>query len=554
MKRILLLFCFCLSSLFLLAKSYHVELFQANYELNPQNQIIIDEHLLFNFQKGHFTWADRELSSKHIDRLKIISATIDNQPIPFGIGINRAQLTSNSIKWNFTKTSKEKHDLGVKYLVEGAIFQTDDGDILEMSLLPDKHQYQIDSVCITLNYNTFKNNLIGHRLLKGNANIRTTDSSLVIFNSGKILKNQSIHFQLIFKKGCLISSNPKWFALKLKAKKLMVTYLILSFILIVFSTFFSIKIFHKYSLAFKLHKKDSNRLDIPTEGLHPGEAAFLLSQSMPEYHHIHYVIATLLEMFKNNLIIIKNTDHRKCSLVATDQAPSFNEYEKLVFEAIFHKQKTDLNIDLKKGLSNANLKTEVLTKKIKTNLIKEEFISEYLLSRKRKYTFMGILINALGFLCLIPFIIFFDFFTISALYLIFSLIVSGILIIAGAQSISPLTPRGLHSSQNIYYFKKHLMDILNKDYNENTHQYALQYLSWIFAFGLQAQWYTILKNKTFKVPDWFNTLNNKSEDIDFNQFFFVITTLIAYSDSATTATISKGNSSITTGDDSSSVG
>jgi len=207
----------------------------------------------------------------------------------------------------------------------------------------------------------------------------------------------------------------------------------------------------------------------------------------------------------------------------------------MIFDAIFYKQKGEFHTELKSGINHANLKVEAIVKSIRKNLIQRDLISLLLAKQRKKFTFIGIVITILGFIGILPVVLFFDFLTISALLLVFTLIISGIIIILGAQSITPLTPQGMMYSQQVYYHKRHLEDLLSKEYSIDIHNYLLTQIPCLFAYNLQSRWFSRLKSKNYPLPEWFVISAGCSGQETSECFNLFLSTMLIYSNSATTS-------------------
>ncbi|HOE90979.1 MAG TPA: hypothetical protein PLV22_03315, partial [Candidatus Cloacimonadota bacterium] len=146
MKKIIVLLLILSSVSIILAKNYRALKIQSYHEIEHENIIRINEQILFSFGKWGSNWVDRSIFFKNIDKLEVQNASIESKEIPFGTGVDRAQVSDNTVKWTFQKAKKAKKTFGLEYLLKGAIYQDDDADIIQYTILPSKHSYEIDSV------------------------------------------------------------------------------------------------------------------------------------------------------------------------------------------------------------------------------------------------------------------------------------------------------------------------------------------------------------------------------------------------------------------------
>jgi len=532
MKKIIVLLLILSSVSIILAKNYRALKIQSYHEIEHENIIRINEQILFSFGKWGSNWVDRSIFFKNIDKLEVQNASIESKEIPFGTGVDRAQVSDNTVKWTFQKAKKAKKTFGLEYLLKGAIYQDDDADIIQYTILPSKHSYEIDSVDVVIDYSKFKGDLIAHQIVAGKAFISLDEKLMRIKNKGIIKKDESIELLLRFNKGTIINENPKWYQLRLRSRKLLLLYSIGGIVFILFSSIYALLIYKKNNMSFKPNKKDLNRLENSTDELTPIEAAYLLNISFPDAQYLHYIGSLLISLISKkylNIVINKLKKGYGFDLqVSAETNP--DEYETIFLDSLNNKK----NHNLKQSLNFASLKLFAILKIVRKKLVEKETISSQLVKNRFKYTMIGIIVTVLGVLSILPLVLFFDYLTVSSLILTFSIIVGGIILIIGAQSISPLTAKGVYLSQNVYYHKRHIEDLLAKEYNSDIHQYMLSQLPYIFAYKNQFDWYEKIKLHDYSVPKWFEVSEDNIAENPFFCFKKMIVIILLYTCSSVT--------------------
>lgn len=544
MKKVLMSLILLTIFLSLTGKSYKVDKYIIDYLIMPNNQIIVKESAFFNFQKGSFSWVSRELSSKRVDQIKIIFAEIDHEEVPFGIGPQRAQVDNNQIKWNFQKASRTVKQFGVQYLIKGALYQKDEIDIFEYTLFPRKHQYTVDSLIIRIDFSAFPTQLIGHQVFNGDYDVTVSDQVLTLRNRSIVKRDKAPAVRLEFKENTIIRENPKWYQHKERAFKLMMLYLVISLSILLIALYASIRIFYRLNQRFKADKKDLNRLSELPDDLNPIESAYLLYQSIPEYSYYHFIPSIILQLLKNQSIKLnkcKDGKHPQYEFYPQPLQAPLSFYENLLYESFFSKKKTKDHCEMKDAINRSSLKIDKIIKHIRESLINQEIFSAQILHHKKKYTMTGLYLMLLSVMAIVPLYFFFNVLSMSFLFVNLALLFAGIFIIVGAQSATPLSIKGLSLTQDIYYFKKHIDDLLQKDYTEHTHQYFLDHLASVFALNFQSKWMKKVKESQFTVPEWLH-LDTDLNDSDQWLFFYVfMNTMIVHSNS--TISVSSGASS-----------
>ena len=355
MKKWMVLLVIVLSVNIAYTKNYRVEKFQAHHVINHDNIVEVNEHIHFRFEKGSNNWVERSILFKNIDKIDVISAEIDYVEVPFGAGNNRAQVTDNAVKWTFNKIKQTDKNFGLYYRIKGAIYKDDDEDVLQYTLLPTKHSYEIDSVEVVIDYLKFTGSLTAHQIINGDALVSLDESNITIKNKRPLKKNETIELQLRFQKDKVITKNPKWSELKLKSKRLLITFTILGFLLLVISVIYSFLIYKNNNVSFKPNKKDLNRLESAPDELSPIEGAYLLNISFPDSQFLQYIGALMIKLLSKKSI--KSIISRRKKGFAFDlllqKDQSFDEYEKLIFDSLSTKK----GLSLKQSLNIASLKS-----------------------------------------------------------------------------------------------------------------------------------------------------------------------------------------------------
>lgn len=100
-----------------MAKSYEISNYDINLTLEEAGAFLITERITYNFKKGNFTWASRNIKNRGFDNLEFISIEgIDT-------GINDYEVSNDNeldVKWYFPKSTGNKSFL-LPYRANGGL-------------------------------------------------------------------------------------------------------------------------------------------------------------------------------------------------------------------------------------------------------------------------------------------------------------------------------------------------------------------------------------------------------------------------------------------------
>ena len=281
------------------ARSFDAERFDVRIEMQPDGSLLVTETVVFRFQDGPFSYAFRHLALNELDRIEVLSTTLDGQAVLPGTQPGQVEISADSdpieLTWHFEPTSDASRTVGLTYRVIGNVRQVPGGDGISWQAIPAEHEYEIRFASITLVYPPGIEPLEPVSLVGQNASIETMPG-WVVFHLEEIGINQPITIHGRFPQASLLIQPPEWQALIIQRGQQVQAALpymvIISVGLLLIAVFIAESLrrknFVQYSPSFSV-----GSLPNPPDDLAPGLAGFLVSNGRANGSHF---IAVLLDL------------------------------------------------------------------------------------------------------------------------------------------------------------------------------------------------------------------------------------------------------------------
>ena len=138
----------------LAAKDYRAELFDVQFDLQPDGSALVTETVAFRFDGGPFTYVFRDIAATETDGVTFISAGMDSEAMRQGTNAGQVEVTGRDplkVTWHFAPTSDTTREFVVRYRVAGIVRKLA-ADTIRWRAIPQEHAYAIDRSSITLTY------------------------------------------------------------------------------------------------------------------------------------------------------------------------------------------------------------------------------------------------------------------------------------------------------------------------------------------------------------------------------------------------------------------
>jgi uncharacterized membrane protein YgcG len=196
------------------SRSYFAEGYNVDIVIQPDNQMLITETLVFTFEGGPYTYAFRELGLSELDSLEIISATMDGFEIPFGDQANQVEFSDQGnayrITWHFPETSDATRLFTVTYQVSGGIRREGNADLLLWQAIPGEHEYNIQSSIISVRFPSGITPYSDYGFVQRDASTIDMQDGTLYLIANDIAANDPVSLRLAFPAGDLITQEPVW--------------------------------------------------------------------------------------------------------------------------------------------------------------------------------------------------------------------------------------------------------------------------------------------------------------------------------------------------------
>jgi uncharacterized membrane protein YgcG len=194
-------------------KSYSAPRFDSEIVLERGGTLNVTETVEFRFQGGPFTYAFREIPLRDSDGIENIRGFLDGEQLTVGSGERSGlelERRGPAIRatWHFPPVSDATRTFVLQYRVQGAVRRATDEDLLLWKVLPNEHDYRIESSRITLVYPN-RARLAGAPVASRKASVRT-DGGRIVFESGRIGADSGLRITVPFTAGDILSAPPAW--------------------------------------------------------------------------------------------------------------------------------------------------------------------------------------------------------------------------------------------------------------------------------------------------------------------------------------------------------
>jgi len=195
-------------------RSYFAEGYNIDIVIQPENQLLITETLVFTFVGGPYTYAFRELGLTELDSLRVINATMDGIELPYGDQANQVELTDQGdsylITWHFPETSNATRMFTITYQVSGGIRREGNADLLLWQAIPGEHEYNIQSSIISVRFPSGITPYSDYGFVQREASTTELQDGSLYLTTSDIAANDPVSLRLAFPAGDLITQEPNW--------------------------------------------------------------------------------------------------------------------------------------------------------------------------------------------------------------------------------------------------------------------------------------------------------------------------------------------------------
>lgn len=133
-------------------KEYAAQRFESRVAVQPDGSLLVREDITFRFEGGPFTYVVRELALRQLSGIDGLQATLDGRPLPEGRTAGSIEIEDGDpirATWHVEPLEDSSHTFGLSYRVEGALRREGEAARLIWRVVPEQHEYAIESGQVT---------------------------------------------------------------------------------------------------------------------------------------------------------------------------------------------------------------------------------------------------------------------------------------------------------------------------------------------------------------------------------------------------------------------
>lgn len=505
------------------AKSYSAERFDSHIRILTGGAIEVTETVVFRFEDGSFTYVFREIPRRRTDSVEVVRATMDGRE--FGIGDQPGQVEVGGrsrlrVRWHFpAPVSDSTHTFTLTYRVEGAVRQSEEGDLLAWRALPGEHRYSIENSTIEIEHpaplgrqpDVATNRVGGLRVQEAGQSLRVTASA--------IGRNGWVEARLYFAAGSIIGSPPAWQYAEQRADALAPRWMWAAGLI----GAAGLILLWSMRLRYDAPRRDgvlTGPIAAAPASQAPAIAGALAANGRVSLPH---AMAALFSLADRGEILIREEPRgmfgqRNFILERRRHVRPVAGHEQVALDLAFRdKQRDEERVPLTKARSR--LQSHFKPFRV---AVHDEMAATGLIDRERKAVHARYGAISLG-LILLGAALFIVSAALVRAYGVWPLMVPGAIIavalvgFAFQAATTPLSNEGVRMGEGWRAYQRHLKQVARREAHL-TAESPSQVLPFAVALGLSAAWAKFIKAHPTQVPRWFQALSASDENGAFYAF------------------------------------
>lgn len=525
-------------------KSYRALRYDVEILVQPYDDLLITETVVFEFSGGPFTYVFREIPRDMYDDIAVISASLDGEEL----ALNRQSGAYYEVEsgdplrltWHFGPSSNTTRTFTFTYRVVRHIHRAGEYDVLDWDALPNAHEYTIGSSEVRVRYPESTRLGAEAEVRAGNASIQT-EPGFVLFMANDLAEDDQLRVYVPFRGGSLIGEYPAWHAVQVErqaaTRQALPVGIAGGVLALVLGSFGLLQISRRNQ---SLDRSMSGlppavvRPATPPSELPPALAGALTSYgNQPAFHN---ALGTLFDLARRGVVIIDELPKRRFAgrdfAIRIEQIPAnLLPHEQVLLEALQPKPgKTEV---LKLSELGGVLQRDwtKFSRAIDGEMEARRLVSVERKAVRTRLMGWGGALLALGFviglgLALVAVFIRSSspalamWLAIGGLGLGAGLFVAGLVGLIAGSNFSALTDAGVQQETQWRGFWNYLKDVSHGREAPLRSDFFELYLPLTAAFGVAKEWARVYqKSGTLVMPAWFQTMPGTDASESFGAFY-----------------------------------
>jgi hypothetical protein len=494
---------------------YSADRYDSRVEILDGGTARVSEIIALRFESGTFTQFYRAIPKRMTDGIEIVSASMDGTPLQAGEGTGHIQLSGSSnlrVTWRFEPTSNSVHTFALVYLVHGLIRQEADADVLEWTVLPTEHQYQIASSTADLSLPAQP--IAPPRLERRRVDEPSLDvgDGHVRITAERIPGNGWFRASVRLPRGSAIDAPPSWQRHQVDIRQMSPTWITAAVVVLAAGLVLLFFVRQQYDPP-AIDYSSNERRTAPPDSVAPVIAGAVLGNGSLRLEHAMAALVSLAD--RGELRIDEQRrmlGQRNFAISRTTTRHALAPYEETLLEIIFAGEASRQSVSL--GKARSRLMRQF--RKFKA-AVEPAMQAAGLLDDGRR-----------GVRRLFARIAFTSMIVAGIVAILLSLVVQRLgpwpmlvplaLAIVGVTSLicfaahTPLSNVGIQRAREWRAFRRYLRDVARDREAAPSDAVVRQLLPLALALGLAQSWASYLKKHRSAAPDWFRAVSATASD------------------------------------------
>jgi hypothetical protein len=460
----------------------------------------VTERITFQFQTGTYTFVWRDIPAARTDGIEVLAAAMDDVALTRGAGPGHYSVSGRTrvrVEWRFAETGPSTHRFELHYLARGVVYRDGGSDVVRWRALPAEHRYRIDASRIRFEPGAAQLLPLDARRVDSATTHQAADG--VTVDAFGIAPNGSVTAELRYPEGGLIDTDPAWRSREAAARRLAPRWAIGGAAVFAAALLIVLVAWRVYPAP--VASPSELAATEPPEALPAALASVLAAKGRASGYH---PLGTLLDLADRGVLVITETPGRiagrRYELSQVSGTHDLAAHEEAALRVAFAHHGED--VPLTRARARLARAARQFAAVVNEDLLARGWLDPDRMAARDRLRAVGLTLlfaGTLGCVAAAPLIPYYD---AWPFLLPVAAIVSAIVGVILAASLTPLSDPGLIEAARWRGFKRHLKLLASRD-DEGVGAVPSRWIVYALSFGLGPYWARYLKRHPSIAPAWF---------------------------------------------------
>lgn len=498
-------------------KTYFAERFDVSITVDSDRSLLVTETIVFRFEGEPFTEVFRRLSRRRTDGIDAIVGAMDGNVLERGRSRGKLEVDRENgieVVWRFEPSVDQTRTFTLAYRVRGAVSIEGLRDELYWTLLPTRHDYEIRSARIRIDFP--RGARLGAEPVVRPPAAVSVQENVVTVDAADLAPDATIVLGLSFEPGSFAAAPPRWQARQLANRRYLPVFLSLA--VAVFVAGMAGLIVFRRAHSFASLVADIPEQTVPPDDLPAALAGTLMqSGSRPSWPQ---AFAALVDLADREVVSIEEVPRRgrfggqRFQIRLKNDTGNLAPYERQLLEVIFTRRgKREEIVQATDAARRATSKWKHIRRPIERELFNLGPLDPGRHRAARTALRISIVLLVAGALGFIPAALLVGTFGESTLVLPGAVDLLGVAWLIGAVTFPRLSDSGAMRARAWRGFSAYLKNVASGRRAVSDPAVFGRYLSYAAAFGRGPAWVKRFAKEAQGVaaPAWFRAASSSHE-------------------------------------------